>query len=212
MKQLLIIGASGLGRTIYEMAQNAKGYGEEFEIKGFLDIDLHAMDAYPYYLPVINNEDDYEIQPDDVFICAIGDVTLKKRITEKMVARGAKFHKVIHKTANVSPTAKIGDGCVVGTGAIIGPSETIGAHTLIQSYAILGHDGSVGAYSRIDCRVMCVGGVKIGNEVTLHTACVINHDVTVQDKATVAACSFVIRNVKEGTTVMGNPAKRLKFE
>jgi acetyltransferase-like isoleucine patch superfamily enzyme len=37
----------------------------------------------------------------------------------------------------------------------------------------------------------------------------ISHNVTIENNSRVAACSFVIRRVKEGTTVMGNPAKKL---
>ena len=56
-----------------------------------------------------------------------------------------------------------------------------------------------------------VGGVKVGNNVTIHTNAVISHKVELGDDSTVAAMSFVIRSVKAGTTVMGNPAKRLEY-
>lgn len=57
--------------------------------------------------------------------------------------------------------------------------------------------------------VTCVGGIQIGNETTIHTSAVINHKVIVEDNVHVGACSFVIRRVKAGTTVFGNPAKKL---
>ena len=55
----------------------------------------------------------------------------------------------------------------------------------------------------------CVGGTVIGHETDIYTSAVLNHGVVVEDSAHVGACSFVIRRVKAGTTVMGNPAKRL---
>ena len=35
MKNLIIIAAGGLGRTLYGMAETCLGYGNEFVIKGF---------------------------------------------------------------------------------------------------------------------------------------------------------------------------------
>jgi acetyltransferase-like isoleucine patch superfamily enzyme len=54
-----------------------------------------------------------------------------------------------------------------------------------------------------------VGGIRIEDEVNIHTSAVINHGVVVESNAHVGACSFVIRRVKTGTTVIGNPAKKL---
>jgi len=206
MKNLLIIGASGFGRDIYDMAIESIGYGTDFQIKGFLDIDVDALKDYPYYPNVISSEDDYQIQEDDVFVCALGDVHLKKKVTEKMLNRGAEFHTLIHKTAHVSPSAIIGKGCIIEYSVYIGSYACVDCHCLIQNFAIIGHDVKIGSYTRLDGNVLCVGGVKIGNNVILHSASVINHKVVVKDNAIVGACSFVIRNVKEGTTVCGNPA------
>ena len=36
MKKLIIIGAGGMGRTLYDMAQESIGYKTEFVIKGFM--------------------------------------------------------------------------------------------------------------------------------------------------------------------------------
>lgn len=46
MKQLIIIGAGGMGRTLYSNALESVGYGESFTIKGFIDDNLHALDNF----------------------------------------------------------------------------------------------------------------------------------------------------------------------
>ena len=207
MKNLLIIGASGFGRDIYDMAKESIGYGTEFCIKGFLDFNIDALKDYPFYPQVISSEDEYEIQTDDVFVCALGDLNLKKKVTEKMLIRGAKFFSLISKNAIISPNAQIGKGCIIDHSVRIASGVNIGDYVLIQGMASLGHDVKVGRFTRIDPKVSCVGGVEIGNEVALHTMCVINHKVIVEDNAVVGALSFVIRKVKQGTTVFGSPAK-----
>lgn len=211
MKNLLIIGASGFGRDIYDMAKESIGYGTEFTIKGFLDLNLDALKEYSYYPQVISSEDDYEIGENDVFVCAIGDVKIKKKCTEKMLNRGAKFHTLIHKSALISSTSEIGEGCILASNVVVGSYAFIGNHCLLQSSAILGHDVKVGEYARIDCNVFFVGGVIVKDLVTIHTAAVINHDVILENNSNIGACSFVIKKVKEGTTVFGSPARVLKY-
>lgn len=210
MKKLLIIGASGFGRDIYDMAQNSIGYGENFIVKGFLDFNVHALDDYPLYPKVISSEDDYEIQPNDVFVCALGNVKQKRNVYEKMTQHGAEFYSLIDKTARVSPSATLGKGCIIQGDVGIGSYVHIGNDVLIQKGAVIGHDAQIGNHCRIDCLAMFVGGVIVKDEVTIHTAAVLNHKVIVSNGATIGACSFVIRKVKENTTVFGIPARVLE--
>ena len=67
MKHLIIIGAGGMGRTLFDIARESMGYGEIFDIKGYLDDNTHALDNYDNYPPVIGTIAGYDIQKDDVF-------------------------------------------------------------------------------------------------------------------------------------------------
>lgn len=209
MKKLVIIGAGGMGRSVYCIAKGCIGYGTEFVVKGFIDDDLSQLDNFEGYPPVLGTIDDYVIEEDDVFVCSIGDTKTKKIICEKLKARGAKFQTLIHKTAIVRQNAKIGDGCIIADFASVGADCTIGENSLVQTFAIAAHDCKIGNYARIDTHATCVGGVVIEDTATIHTSAVVSHNVVVGEGATVAALSFVIKKVKPGTTVYGNPAKTL---
>lgn len=210
MKQLLILGAGGMGKEIYYTARHSIGYGTEFVVKGFLDFPNPEWDTN-IYPPILGLEDDYEIQPDDVFTCSIGDVHLKRKVCEKMKARGAKFQTLIFDNVQIRENVKIGEGCIIDSYAHIGSDAVIGENCLIQAFSCVAHDCRIGDYSRIDVRSLLVGGVVVGNNVTVHTNAVVSHKVVLEDDSTVAAMSFVIKKVKAGTTVLGNPAKRLEF-
>ena len=210
MKQLLILGAGGMGKEIYYTARHSIGYGTEFMVKGFLDFPNPEWDTN-IYPPILGLEDDYEIQPDDVFTCSIGDVHLKRKVCEKMKARGAKFQALIFDNVQIRENVKIGEGCIIDSYAHIGSDAVIGENCLIQAFSCVAHDCVIGDYSRIDVRSLLVGGVVVGNNVTVHTNAVVSHKVVLEDDSTVAAMSFVIKKVKAGTTVMGNPAKRLEY-
>ncbi|HOY32876.1 MAG TPA: sialic acid O-acetyltransferase, partial [Bacteroidales bacterium] len=70
MKKLILIGARGYGRVIYNLAISCKGYNTEYTIKGFLDDKRDALDEFDGYPPVIASVEDYQVQQDDVFVCA----------------------------------------------------------------------------------------------------------------------------------------------
>ena len=48
-RNLIIIGAGGMGRTIYDMALENNGYLKDFQIKGLFD-DIHQLDRFEIIL------------------------------------------------------------------------------------------------------------------------------------------------------------------
>lgn len=212
MKQLIIVGGGGMGRTVFCIATSSLGFGTEFVVKGFLDDNLLSMDGFEGYPPVLGTVDGYDIEDDDVFVCSIGNVQTKKYVCEKLKARGAQFMTIVSASAIIRQNAQIGDGCIIGEFAIIGADAKIGNQVLVQSFASVAHDCVIGNYVRIDTRVMFVGGTVAEDEATIYTGAIINHRVVVGKGASVGAGSFVILKVKPGTTVAGNPARRIKFE
>ena len=208
MKNLIIIAAGGMGRTFYDIARESIGYGTVFDIKGFIDDNLQALDNFEGYPPILGKISEYQPQKGDVFVCSIGGAS-RKKCMEEIIIRGGEFQTLIHKTARIGTNVKIGKGNLIAAFTSIGADATIGDYNMIQSYTVIGHDAKIGNWNRIDTHVTCVGGTIVGNEADIYTSSVLNHGVVVEDGAHVGACSFVIRRVKAGTTVMGNPAKKL---
>lgn len=208
MKKLIIIGAGGMGRTLYSNALESVGYGERFVVKGFIDDNLDALKDFPNYPPVIDTIKDYIPQKDDVFVSSIGGAS-RRACMEEIIRRGGEFMELIHQTARIYTNAKLGKGNFIGAYSVVGNDAVIGDYNMIQSYTVIGHDARIGNWNRIDTHVTCVGGIVIEDEVNIHTSAVISHNVRVESGAHVGALSFVIRKVKAGTTVMGNPAKKL---
>lgn len=208
MKHLIIIGAGGMGRTMYDMARESIGYGIEYDIQGFLDDNIAALDNFENYPPIIAPIQSYLPNENEIFICSIGGAARKKCI-EEIISRGGQFLTMIHSTARIGTNVQIGEGTIVGAYTTIGADAKVGKYNLIQSYTVIGHDSVIGDWNRIDTHVTLVGGTIVQNEADIHTAAMISHNVTVENNSRVAACSFVIRRVKEGTTVLGNPAKKL---
>ena len=207
MKNLIVLGAGGFGREVYNSALESIGYGEEFEVKGFLDDNVHALDLFEGYPPIMGTIDEYEPQVDDVFVCAVGVVKTRRMLSEKIMSKGGSFQTLIHKTAYIGRNAKVGEGCIILAGARIHCDVTVGKYVIVQPYSIIGHDVQVGDWTLINALADCGGMSKVGEMVTLHTTSFILPQSVIEDGATVGAGSVVLRKVKAGMTVMGVPAK-----
>lgn len=208
MKELIIIGAGGMGRTLFDLAHESIGYGIDYVIKGFLNDIPDVLDDYPNYPPILGSIKEYIPHDNDVFACSIG---AKERVMcmENLLSHGAQFINLVHKTARIGTNVRLGIGNIIGAFTTLGADCVIGNYNMIQSYTVIGHNAHIGDFNRIDTHVTCVGGIKIENETTIHTGAVINHNVTVENNAKVGACSFVIRRVKAGHIVLGVPAKKI---
>ena len=209
MKSLIIVGARGFGREVYNLAVKCRGYQSHYSVKGFLDDNKNALLGYKDYPPILSSVQDYQICEEDVFVCALGDVKMKQKYVKMILKKNGEFLTLVHPLASISKNANIGKGCIVFQNTSVGCDSIVGDFALIQNSAVVGHDVKIGDYTRLDSYVVTVGGVIIESNVTIHTSSVINHNVIVGKGSIVGALSFVIRNVKEGATVFGNPAKEL---
>ena len=208
MRHLVIIGVGGFSRDVYIARNYYLGYGSEWDMKGFIDGEKVSTESEyaKLKLPVLGSIFDYDIQEDDVFLCAIGDPFAKKRVAEMMVNRGAKFLTMIHSTAKVYDVSVLGNGCYVGEYSVITDSVTIGDFVSILINVTVSHDCSIGSYSTIVGHVAMSGYSKVGECAYVGSNASILPYAKVGFGAYVGAGSVVLRSVKNRTKVFGNPA------
>lgn len=211
MKHLLIIGARGFGRVIYCLALESLGYGTEFDIAGFLDDKSSALDGFEGYPPIIDSVEHYRPRPDDVFICALGDVGFKKLYVEKILAKGGNFINLIHKDASISQNVRMGTGCIVAPYVSLSCDVTVGNFVTFQRFVSIGHDSRIGDFCHLNTYSFMGGFSRLGSLSTLWTGSVMLPHTEVGNNAVVGAGAVVLKKVASGATVYGNPAKVLKY-
>lgn len=210
MKLLIIIGARGFGREVYDLALDCIDAGAEFDVKGFLDDKTDALDGFDGYPPILGSVETYDIRPDDVFICGLGDPKWRKIYTELILEKGGEFVTLISPLAVVRRNANIGKGCIVTHFSNISTDTHIGDHCAILSSGI-GHDSTIGEYSVLSGRVNINGYVQVGKEAYLACGVCVAPHKKIGDYAYIGIGSVVISNVKTGTRVFGNPAMKMNF-
>ena len=208
MRHLIIIGVGGYAREVYWHAQGSIGYGEEWDIKGFLDGDIKlAEEEYKKLpLPLLGEVGSYQVEEDDLFICAIASPAGRKKLVETMLASGAKFINLIHKTAIIHGTAKIGIGNIIGHFTTIHDNSVVGNFVILNGRDGIGHDAQVGDYSSIMGVVSINGYAFVGKGTFWGTNSVAMAHSRIEDDAYVGVASVVFKRVGKGQRVFGNPA------
>ena len=211
MKHLIIIGARGAGRETFLTATKSFGYGYDFDVKGFLDGKADALEGLNGYPPILSGVEDYHIDTDDVFICALGDPKWRKYYADIIIGKGGEFITLIDKTARIGRNVKIGKGCIVRDYAMISCDVTIGDFTYIQPFAVIGHDAVTGSFCHLNTYAFMGGYSTMEDMAVIHTRGTLIPHKRLGKGATIGAGSVAMTNIKSETTVVGIPAKRINY-
>ncbi|MDK2349144.1 acetyltransferase [Pseudomonas paraeruginosa] len=205
-KKLIIVGAGGLGRVVYNVLANDAGFGEQYALAGFLDTrpDLRLPDDIA--APLLGSPLDYQVRPGEAFIPAVGDPGLRERLLAPLLAQGAEF-ATYSEQAFIGARTRIGAGTFITPGAVLSVDSEIGRCVYIDTYVVLGHDVTIGDHAMLGAMTFLAGGVRVGHGASIHPRATIAKDVSIGDGATVGIGSVVVNDVPAGVTVFGNPAR-----
>lgn len=208
MKCLVIIGAGEFGRELYWHAQLSKGYGTEFEIKGYIDDAEPENEKYQkIQKPLLGSIDGYKIEEEDIFICAIGTPTAREIVITKMTEKGARFINLIHNTSIIQGQVSIGKGVFIGPYTVVGDNVSIGDHVMLNTHSAIGHDAVVNRYACIMSYVDITGGCDIGEAAFLGSGCRMVPGTRIGSHSYVGIGSVILKRVGNGKKVFGNPAQ-----
>lgn len=137
----------------------------------------------------------------------VGDVAARVAAVERLRAAVAGWAVVIHPSAVVSPTARVGEGSVVMAGAVIQSGARIGAHCVVNTGAIVDHDTTIGDQAQIAPGAVLGGGVTIGAGAYVGLGARVRDHVRIGAGAVVGMGAVVVRDVESNQCVMGVPAR-----
>lgn len=198
MGALWIIGAGGHGKVAADVAE-AAGHGPI----AFLD------DAWPDRTangrwPITGTP---HIRPDQSLFCAIGRNKIRAQIFGTLGLWDSPV--LIHPSAVLSPTARLGAGTLAAPGAIVNADAEMGRGVILNTGCSVDHDCKLGDFVHISPGARLAGGVRVGARAWIGIGAVLREGVTIGADAMVAAGAAVIEDVPEGARVGGVPARPL---
>lgn len=200
MKQIVIIGASGHGKVIADIA-NKNGYDNIV----FLDDNDSVTECNGY--KVLGKTAEYKKYDCDFFV-AIGNSHIRSKITQELISAHKSIATLVHPNAIIADDVKIGKGTVVMAGAVINSATTIGKGCIINTCASVDHDNIIGDFVHVSVGSHLAGTVAIGHNTWLGIGAVVSNNINVCDDCMIGAGAVVVKNITESGTYIGVPAKR----
>lgn len=204
IKRLALIGASGHGKVIADIAR-ANGiadivfYDDRWQNIG----ELNGCSVVgSVYEAIIAPASKY-----DAAIVTIGDAVVRGSILKRL---SIVAPALVHPSAYVSSTARLGMGTVVMPNAVINADAVVGDGVIINSGAVVEHDCVIDEFAHVAPNAAIGGGVHVGKYSWIGIGSSIIQSISIGDYVTVGAGSVVIRDIPHRQTVVGNPAKPMK--
>ena len=205
---LLIYGASGLAKEIYDLIQRSMPKRWE----KILFIDDFRKEGSCYLSESVHFSSISKLFPNGYNelegIVAIGEPSNREILYKRFIKSGIKMATIIDKTSYVSPTARIEEGTVICEMTTIHADVFIGKNVLIQPFCNIGHDIKIGNHSVLSSFAAPGGGDVFGERVYVGMQSSIKEKLNIGDDAIIGMGSAVFRDIETGTTVVGNPARQ----
>ena len=202
MKKLAIIGASGHGKVVADIARR-NGYKEIV----FLDDDDSVCKCGGYL--VIGKSSEAGTIDADVII-GIGNAGVRKQIQESIPDE--KLVTLIHPDAVVAEDVVIGKGTVVMAGAVINPGVRIGKGCIINTCSSVDHDCIVDDFVHVAVGSHLCGTVNVGAGTWIGAGVTVNNNVFICPDCMIGAGAVIVNDIWECGTYVGVPARRMDME
>jgi len=202
---LVIVGASGHGRAAYQIAA-AMGR----TVLGFVDAGRNVGDAV-FDAAVLAREPEECAQLCDGsadWFVAIGGNAVRREMFGRIGALTDRAPvNLIHPSAILAPGTVLGSGIFVGPGAIVNIASTLGDGVILNTGASLDHDGVLEDFAQVCPGCALSGATRVGAGGFLGTGASTIPCMNIGADSVVGAGAVVIRDVPDGATVVGVPAR-----
>lgn len=203
--KLLIIGASGHGRVVAEIAMKMDRWPEI----DFLDDDetiKHSMG-----IAVIGKTDDAFalISDHDIFV-AIGNNKTREKVQSQLEMAGASIPTLIHPCAILGTKVEVGVGTVIMAGVVINCCGKIGKGCIVNTGAIIDHDNVIEDYVHISPGVNLAGTVSVGRSSWIGIGAAIRNNINIAGGCIIGAGAVVVKDITKPGIYMGVPARRIQ--
>lgn len=206
-KNAIIIGAGTYGSVYTEYLK------EEYNITGFIDDNQALTGGIINGIKVLGDVEYLlsHIDKNTSIFVPIGSNIVRVNILDRLIDYGFETPSFIHKSNNIHESVKLGRAVYILPGCNLMPHTLIGDYVLVSTGVNIAHHNTIekGCFfsqgSNIGANINIKENVFCGIACTLMTG--INY---VGKNSIIGAGAVVIKDVEEGSTMVGNPAKRIK--
>ena len=184
-----------------------------WELLGFLDDDPERWGAAVAGTCVLGGLDRLPDLPEARVVVCTGhpnDFTSKKRIVRRLELPAERYATLIHPTAVLPASCRVGEGTVMLAGVVATTDVEIGAHVAVMPQATFTHDVRLDDFVTVGAGAGLAGTVQVREGAYLGSGCLILENRVIGPWALVGMGAIVTRDVPGGEVWAGTPARFLR--
>jgi UDP-perosamine 4-acetyltransferase len=213
VSRYLIWGGGGHGKVVADLV---RALGRE--VVGFVDADAAKLgrEVEPGGARVVMLQEDLlgpartkHLLPQNIDGLALAIGSNRARFACLAQVADLSMPPLVHPSAVVSPSARLGAGTVVFPGAVINADANVGAAVIVNTGAVVEHDCWTGDGVHLSPRSTLAGRVSVGERSWIGAGATVIQGIRIGADAVVGAGAVIIRDVPDGVTAVGNPGRFL---
>lgn len=201
--QILIYGGGGFGKIAIDIIKKTPGV----YIHGIVDIN-YPEKKDTMGVPVIGNDDDLERLYQEGYNKIFNAVGFKnkahfrKKPYEMLKEKGFECPNIIHPSAQVEETVRMGEGNLVCAGAIIGSEAVLGSNCIINAGAVISHECIISDHCHIASGAVLAGMVTVGENTLIGQNCTIYSNVKIGKNVVIQNGCNIFKDVNDNEIVL----------
>ena len=212
MKDILIVGAGGLGRETEWLIEriNDSKKDKEWNILGYVDDNIPKGTDVRHSKVVYSVDDLLNIDKKTYVVIAIANVYIRKSIYDKLkVNNNLEFPNLIDPTVIIGDV-ELGIGNIICANSLLTINIKISNFDIICANSIITHDDEFDDFVTLYPSVNISGHVKIEKFVEIGTGSKVIQELIIKNDVIIGAGSVVIRDIEDKGTYVGVPIKKVK--
>jgi sugar O-acyltransferase (sialic acid O-acetyltransferase NeuD family) len=212
-RELVLVGAGGFGRETAEAVRALNAAGARWRLAGYLDDDPARHGTVIDGVPVIGGTEELGNMPDaSVVVCTgrPGNYVSRPRIVERLGLPPERYATIIHPSASMSSTSRVGPGTVLLAQTVLTAAVTVGSHVAIMPHVILTHDDVIGDFATMASGAGLGGNVHVGRGAYVGAGALVREDRHIGSCALVGMGAIVTRDVPPDEVWAGVPARYIR--
>lgn len=199
---ILLVGASGLAREV--LAAGITG------VVGLLDDDERLLGSEIAGVPVLGPVSEAANRQESLLVC-VGSGAGRRKIVQRLAhlgVDGSRYVAFVSEHACVGRTSVVGAGSILLDGVVITADAVLGRHVVVMPNSTITHDDELDDFATLAAGVALGGGVRVGEAAYLGMNASVRQELRIGSGATVGMGAAVTRDVPNGETWAGVPARK----
>jgi sugar O-acyltransferase (sialic acid O-acetyltransferase NeuD family) len=207
---LLLVGASGFAREAAEAVRAVNAEAPTWDLLGYVDDNPALLGTEISGVPIVGPIDAVHDHPDAAVVLCTGrpdNYVSRPVIAERLGLDDERYATIVHPTATVGTTCRVGAGTVLLAHVDLTADVVIGRHVAVMPQVVVTHDVVVHDYATIASGARLGGSCQVGEAAYLGSGACLREGLTVGARAMVGMGAVVTRDVPAERLWFGSPAR-----